>query len=303
MSVAGEVLIAGTGAMACLFAARLAARGRPVAMLGTWPEGLAALRAHGVRLVQPSGEIQAFPVRATAEPDECRGIRNAIVLVKSWQTSRAAGQLQACLPEDGLALSLQNGLGNLEALASALGTACAAAGTTTYAATLLEPGLVQALGEGEIVLAEQAAARQTELEGILTAAALTVRRVPDIRSLLWGKLVVNAAINPVTARLDILNGKVLEPPAWKLARGLALETAAVAAAMGIRLPFADPVEQLRQVALKTAKNSSSMRQDVRRGAPTEIDAINGAVVRYGQEYGVPTPLNQEMWQAIKQPGF
>ncbi len=303
LSPIDELLIAGTGAMACLLAARLAAHGQRIVMLGTWPEGLAALREHGVRLVEPGGEAQAFSVRATSDPAECAGVRHALVLVKSWQTQRVGEQLRECLAEDGLALSLQNGLGNLETLDAALGPARAAVGTTTYAATIVSPGLVRALGEGEVALAEQTSARQAELKNLFTAAGLRVRRAADLRSLLWGKLVVNAAINPVTALLDIPNGEALKPTAWEFVRALALETAAVAAAMGISLPFADPVEQVRQVALSTAENSSSMRQDLRRGAPTEIDAINGVVVNDGEKYGVPTPLNRMMWQAVKEPGL
>ncbi len=300
LNPAHEVLIVGTGAMACLFAARLAAHQHNVVMLGTWTNGIVALREHGVRLIDKIGRKRSFPVRATENPGECAGVRNAIVLVKSWQTQRAANQLRACLAKDGLALSLQNGLGNLEVLASTLGAAHAAAGTCTYAATLVEPGVARPIGQGKVALSAQASERLDELYFILEKSLLKIRRVENLDSLLWAKLVVNSAINPVTALFNLQNGDIVRrQEAWVKARELALETALVAGAIGIQLPFDDPVEYVKQVALNTAENTSSMLQDLRRNAPTEIDAINGAVVKYAEEYGVRTPINLEMLRAIK----
>src|SRR5262245_54696174 len=116
-----NILIVGTGALACLFAARLTQAGHHITMLGTWKEGLDALREHGVRLVDANGNEQQFLVQATDDPHECVGSKYAIVLVKAWQTERAALQLGDCLAEDGLVITLQNGLGNYETLIQTLG--------------------------------------------------------------------------------------------------------------------------------------------------------------------------------------
>jgi 2-dehydropantoate 2-reductase len=292
------LLIVGTGALASLFAARLAAAGLAVKMLGTWPEGLRALRAGGVRLVEPDGrEIQAR-VQVAEDPSACRGTRFALVLVKSWQTARAARQLRACLAEDGLALTLQNGLGNREALAQALGAARVALGVTTTGASLLNPGWVRLAGNGAITLGEHP--RLGPLAVLLGAAGFTVETVADTSSLLWGKLVVNAAINPLTALLDAPNGELLARPAGRaLLAAVANEAAAVAAALGVRLPYPDPVAAVEDVARRTGANFSSMLRDVQRGAPTEIDAINGAIVQAGERAGVPVPLNRALWLLIK----
>ena len=123
-----SVLIVGTGAMACLFAHRLSTAGVAVTMLGSWPEGLTALRSEGVRL---EGEDNALPVLATSDPADCAGARLALVLVKSWQTERAAGQLADCLAADGVALTLQNGLGNRKKLEGSLRKERGALGITT----------------------------------------------------------------------------------------------------------------------------------------------------------------------------
>ncbi|MEJ5223042.1 MAG: ketopantoate reductase C-terminal domain-containing protein, partial [Anaerolineales bacterium] len=118
--------------------------------------------------------------------------------------------------------------------------------------------------------------------------------------LLWGKLIINAAINPLTALLRVPNGALLERPDARLLMGeLARETAAVARALGVTLPFDDPAAAAEAVARKTASNHSSMAQDILRGAPTEIDAICGAVARAADRCGMTAPLNTVMWRLVR----
>jgi 2-dehydropantoate 2-reductase len=134
---------------------------------------------------------------------------------------------------------------------------------------------------------------------LLRKSGFIVENDPDPNALLWGKLVINAAINPLTALLDIPNGELLNrPSAREVAAALAREAASVAVAKGISLPFPDPVAATETVAHRTASNKSSMLQDVKRGSPTEIDAICGAIVRAGEQTGVPTPVNRTLWQLI-----
>lgn len=292
-----EVLIVGTGALASLFAARVSTAGINVTMLGTWQEGLAALQSHGVRVRGESGE-SLVPVTAASAPDGLGPFQRALVLVKAWQTPRAAEQLKRVLAPEGLALTLQNGLGNLEILSSALGKERAALGTTTTGATLLGPGVVRPGGEGVITLGAHPRIEPTRR--MLRKAGFAVEMSADIQAVLWGKLAVNAAINPLTALLGVPNGKLLESPSSRQLMALAvLEVARVAAALGITLPVEDPVGLAESVARKTAANHSSMLQDIRRGAPTEIDAICGAVVRAGEKTGLPTPVNQTLLLCIQ----
>jgi 2-dehydropantoate 2-reductase len=127
-----------------------------------------------------------------------------------------------------------------------------------------------------------------------------VELVPDPAALLWGKLVINAAINPLTALLRVPNGELLDR---QTARGLlaeaALEAASVAEKQGISLPYPDPVSAVEEVVRNTAGNHSSMLQDVLRGTMTEIEAINGAIVRVGEQIGVTTPINRMLWKLVK----
>ena len=291
-----EVLIMGTGAMGCLFAAQLA-RVADVTILGTWEEGLTALEEHGVRLVDIHDREEPFTVRVARSSEQCSGARLAIVLVKSWQTRRAAGQLAHCLHPQGMALTLQNGLGNREILEDVLGLERVGFGVTTTGATMLEPGRVRAGGSGPIYFRPQPS--MEPLEALLKRAGFVLDPVDDVQGLLWGKLVINAGINPLTALLEVPNGVLLESNSLQeMMVGAAEETAAVAAALDVRLPFDSPAAQVIEVARSTGENTSSMLQDIRRGAPTEIDAISGAIVREGEAAGIPTPINRVLWNLV-----
>jgi 2-dehydropantoate 2-reductase len=292
------VLILGTGAMACLFAARLAAIGINVKMLGSWPDGLRALRTQGVRIIEADGSESTYKVTVTSDPEQCAGTRYALVLVKSWQTLRATQQLETCLQVDGLALTLQNGLDNYPILKTGLGSDRAALGVTTLGATLLEPGKVRVGGNGTITLGRHE--RLERVLGPLVGAGFQVEIVENTDTLVWGKLVINAAINPLTALLRVPNGELLNKPAARAVMGIiAKEAADVAAAQGIRLPYPDPIAAVGEVARHTASNYSSMLRDILRGGPTEIDAINGAIVRVGRQFNVPTPVNHILWRSVK----
>ena len=293
-----NILIVGTGALGSLFAARLVQAGHHISMLGTWKEGINAIRANGLRFIDSSDHEHQFEMHVTNDPRECAGIKHALVLVKAWQTERAARQLAECLAEDGLAVTLQNGLGNRETLIQSLGLNRVALGVTTSGATLLGAGLVKAGGEGPISIERNQALGPQEME--LKSAKFDVRVVDDAQSLIWGKLVINSAINPLTALLRVSNGELLErASAREMMGALARETAQVAIAENINLPFPDPIAAAEEVARKTAANHSSMLQDVLRGAPTEIDAICGAVVQAAQKHQLETPFNLVCWKLIK----
>jgi 2-dehydropantoate 2-reductase len=292
------VLIVGTGAMACLFAARLAASGLRIKMLGSWVDGLNALKRVGVRLSNTNDLEVNFPVEVTDDPQACLDTRLAFVLVKAYQTTRAARQLSICLAEDGLALTLQNGLDNYEILANEIGPERTALGVTTIGATLLEPGWVRNGGDGTITLGTQD--RLAPMVEFLVSAGFNVQIVAETASIVWGKLVINSSINPLTALLRVPNGELLSRPSTRTLMGLiALETATIAEANGISLPYTDPVETVEGVAKRTATNYSSMLKDILRGSPTEIDAINGAIVKTAETVSVPAQINRTLWQLVK----
>jgi len=286
-----RVIFWGTGAMACLFAARFALSGAArITMLGTWEEAIHSIRNNGICIEDKVGkkiaEVEAEFYDTQVQPADL-----AIVLVKSWQTPRVARRLEKNLKPGGAALSLQNGLGNMETLGGR-----AFSGVTSEGATLISPGHVAHRGSGTTY----AAVPEPVVELFRRAGFETCGCAPEkAESLIWGKLAVNCGINALTALRGVRNGELLKRRSDAvLMEKAAMECAAVARARGVELPYADPAAEVRETARRTAENISSMLSDILRGAPTECDAINGAVTREGKRLGVPVPVNEALWRTV-----
>ena len=292
-----NILIVGSGAMALLFGARLVRAGFDVTLLGTWQEGIQAINQSGIRIDDKQNPL-VYPASGKTDLSEIPPVKMALVLVKSWQTERAARQLSQVLHQDGIALSLQNGLGNIEILSQILGNERVAQGVTTYGATLLGPGVVRPGGEG--LISVQSLPRLDLIIQYLQHAGFKVQRIADLSSLVWGKVIINVAINPLTALLNVKNGQLLESrSSLEIMQETAEEAANVARALGIQLGFKDPAAEVQRIAFATADNISSMLQDIRRGALTEIDALCGAVVRAGRSVDLRTPVNELLMLLIR----
>ncbi len=296
-----RITIFGVGAMGCLFGAWLSPHAQ-VTLVGRWPEQLAALERAPLRLTTPQGAEQRVWLRVTADARSTAPAEIALILTKSPKTAEAARQAAEVLAADGLALTLQNGLGNLETLACHVGPERAAVGVTTQGATVAAPGWVIAAGGGPTYVAAQPAQRERlrRFADLCARAGIDLRLTDDVQGLLWSKLAVSAAINPLTALLRVPNGAL---PASEWARQImgqaAREVEAVAAALGIRLLFDDVGAQAELVAQQTAANRSSMLQDVWRGAESEIEAICGAVIRQADAVGVDVPANRWLYALVK----
>lgn len=295
-----RIAVIGAGAMGSLFGALLSTVAGVWLVTG-WREQAEAIRRHGLHLLESTGE-KTVTLPVALDPAEVGPVDLAIIFVKSHQTEQAARKAQAILKPSGLALTLQNGLGNREVLAETLGEARAWQGVTAHGATLLGPGYVRHAGTGPTHLETrpEIAARAAEVASLFTRAGLDTHLSDDLAGLLWGKLLVNAGINALTAILRVPNGALARSPAADslMARAVA-EAAAVAKAKGIKLPYADPVRAAREVATATAANRSSMLQDVLRGSRTEVDVINGAIVREAGCLGLGAPVNEFLAETVK----
>jgi 2-dehydropantoate 2-reductase len=294
------VVVFGTGALACAIGGVLArADGGTVTLVGSWRAGRAAVAKRGIVVHEPAGTWSARV--ATSSLDEApRPVELALVLTKSHRTLEVAPAVARALAPTGLAVTLQNGLGNRETLEAALGRARVAVGITMLGAVLVAPGEVRVV-PGRIVLGEepQTAERLGPLAARLRAAGIEVETTREVPRLVWTKLVVNCAINPLTALAGLPNGGLLDDPELReTLLAAAGEVGAVATARGITLN-ADPGTHALQAAEATASNRSSMLQDLERGAITEIDALNGAVVAEGRRLGVPTPVNESLWHRVR----
>ncbi|MFP4590814.1 MAG: ketopantoate reductase family protein [Halobacteriales archaeon] len=221
----------------------------------------------------------------------------ALVTVKSYDTEAAAEALAD--GEHGAVCSLQNGLGNEEVLAEGV-DAPVLGGTATYGADLVAPGEVHMTGRGDVTVGRFRGGDEALLGVVVSAfevADVATKRTDDIRTQLWVKLAINAAINPVTALSRRRNGAVAEEPLAGVAMAAAREVELVAAVNEVDLAGPRVLSRVREVAAATAENRSSMLQDVLEEQRTEIDAINGAVVdRAGT---VQVPVNEALTGLIR----
>lgn len=284
----------GTGALGCWVAARLAAHGTSVTVVGTWKEGLDTIRRDGIRVDEPRGRLHARPeaARLGAPLAPCDFV---LVLVKAHQTASVATAAAAAATPEGRIVTLQNGLGNREALRAADSAHRVRAGVVVAGVRLVEPAVVAAL-PGSVTL-EGGDPAMARLCALMAAAGFDARLADDIEPELWRKVAVNCAINPLSALRNVPNGALLDDPATRaMLVAAATEVEAVAAARGISLRGA--AEAAVEVARGTAGNRSSMLQDLDRGACTEIDSLCGAVVREARRLGVPVPVNERLWREV-----
>jgi 2-dehydropantoate 2-reductase len=296
-----NITLIGVGAMGTLFGSRLHPLAN-VSLLGSWPAQLAALKQHGVQITDRHGKQASYALQITADINVIPPADFVFILVKSYQTRQAAAQAARILRPNGMVVTLQNGLGNLELLAAAVGAQRAASGITAQGATVTAPGQLYHAGEGPTYIAATKThhARLQPLITLLNKAGIPTQVVTDADSLVWGKLAINAGINPLTALLNVPNGALVKDETLRLVMSAAArEVAQVAAARGIPLPYSDAAAQVAIVSEATGSNRSSMLQDVSRHAPTEIDVISGAVVKLGREAGVPTPINQLLLELVQ----
>jgi 2-dehydropantoate 2-reductase len=294
------LVVLGTGALACAIGGRLARAGDRVVLVGSWRAAREAIAQRGVVVHDPAGTWSA-PVETCSPEDAPAACSSALVLVKGPNTDRAARTLARVLAPEGVAVTLQNGLGPRETLAAALGQERVAVGVALLGAFLVARGEVRVV-PGRLVLAEGEATREAvlQLAGRLRAAGQQVETTQEIERVVWTKLAANCAINALSALTGKANGELLEDETTLgTLREAAREVGAVAEARGTSLG-SDPASIAAEVARATAANHSSMRQDLERGAPTEIDFLNGAVVDAGRSLSVPTPVNERLWRAVRE---
>jgi 2-dehydropantoate 2-reductase len=291
----GRVVVVGPGAMGLLLAARLCRAGAHVTVLDYRPERAARLRASGITVDDETGSWTVRP-EVTVDPAAVANAATVIVCVKAYQTDAVAVALRPHVGPTVCMLSLQNGLGNVEALAT-LPSGSLLAGTTGMGAIPQAPDRVGTRGAGvtSLALVRGLAETADAVAAVLRSAGFEVDVQADWRAMLWRKLVLNAAINPLTALYRISNGELLgHPEAGPLAWTLLREAVAVAIAGGIGLSIQAMERSLEDVCRRTAGNRSSMLRDIEQGRPTELRAITGVIVAHADALGVFVPLHRQI---------
>ena len=284
--------------MGTLFAYVLAAK-NDVTLVDVRGDVVETINAQGVKI----DDLRPRKVLATRDPARAFATNFLFVFVKAPNTLHAvrpfAGQLNPATP----IVSLQNGLGNEEAIKTALGgNVPLVVGITDEQGLAIGHGRSRRLGIGTTVIGPAGASPTTvrAVQSLLRQSALECSIAYDIRPHQWGKLLVNAAINPISALIDTHNSVVAsDPDAAVLARAVAYEGAAVAKALRINLPFGDPWDYVRVVLAASADGRNSMTVDLNARTKTEIDHVNGAIVAAGRRAGVPTPYNEALLHLVK----
>jgi 2-dehydropantoate 2-reductase len=300
-----KICILGAGSLGSAIGGALTEGGLDVWLLGRrGSDHIEAMRQKGLTLVE-GGVERIVKVRVATDGREVGPVDLLIVLVKSRCTAEALEGAGPLIGERTIVLSLQNGLGNEEILAERLGWDRVLGGKTYAGGLLAAPGRVVAGIKGKQTFIGEwdgsATERVNRIGAVLDQAGMETRISPDIRAVIWSKLLVNVATGAICAITGLPYGKLNQvQEAVDCGAAAAAEAIAVARADGVVLSMTDPREAWnRAVAGLPFGFKTSMRQDIEKGAKTEIDFINGAVVRLGEKLGVPTPVNRTLVAAIK----
>jgi 2-dehydropantoate 2-reductase len=289
--------------MGCLFACFLHRAGHEAWLLDKDEDRVRAIRERGLILEDPAGTHRiGFPTVTGAARD--MGIADlVIVFVKSYDTAEAIGNAASAFGDATLVLTLQNGLNNLETIAAVTGRDGLLGGTTAHGATQLGHGRIRHAGSGDTVIGAFSRAGTGDLNAVavlFNRAGITTSVTGDLTATLWRKLIVNAAINPLTALTGVCNGELIGQSGLADIQGrLVMEACMVAEARGISICADDAAAMVREVCRCTASNQSSMLQDVLNRRRTEIDSINGAIVAAGEACTVPTPYNAVVTRLVR----
>ena len=298
-----RVLVVGAGAMGSLLGAHLLRAGCDVTFLEKRPELVQALEQDGLEVRLPDGSSWRQPAKAVTDASALGRVDWIFLCVKAGDTEAAARQVCGLVEQGALLVSLQNGLGNREAVGRACGQAPLLVGTIAAGAYLEAPGRLVVAGMGPIVLGDPAdpvSERVQDLADLLRRAGFDVNVERDIDRAIWDKLLVNVGINALTALLGVPNGALLELPGAERVMEAALsETLAVGRAAGVDLDLEQALERTRRVARATARNRSSMLSDILAGRKTEVGRINGAVAELGRRLGLATPVNRMLADLVE----
>jgi 2-dehydropantoate 2-reductase len=298
-----RITIAGAGAMGCRFGAALAAAGHDVLLLDGWEAHVAAISASGLRVTDEHGtrviRVPALLFPAAADPADL-----VIVFAKATATATVAAAAAGAIGPATLVLTLQNGLGNIEALLPYVPRDRLLAGTTTLGTELVGLGHIRALGSGETVLGaltSGSSSSATRISADFSSAGLSARTSADVMTVIWGKVAFNCVMNSLCTIASIpVSALALYPSFDDLAGTILSEVAAVAAAEGVHVE-ADAALALMKAQFDPAASGNhlaSTLQDLLNGRPTEIGHLNGAIATRAVAHGLAAPANAVITQLI-----
>lgn len=297
-----KIVIVGPGAMGCLLAAFLSKSKEEIWILDYKKERAEKIAQSGITLENAPGIIQAKPKCSSSANNI--GLADLVILcVKSYDTKKAILEVKTLVGENTSVLTLQNGIGNIEIIAEVVGNDRTIAGVTNLGVTLTDTGKTKLGGKGETVIGRldgKMTVIMRSIREIFNKAGLETKISRDIKGLLWSKLIINVGINALTAITRLNNGRLMEfEGTRRIMREAVTEAIRIAKRKRIKLTSDDPLAKVEAVSEATSNNTSSMLQDILHGKRTEIDFINGVIVRLGQELRIPVPVNQMLVDLVK----
>ena len=296
-----RVAVVGAGAVGCWYGGMLARAGVPVTLIGR-PVHVDAMRRDGLRLSSAASD-EHIAVEASTDIAAVAQAALVLVCVKSTDTEATAAGLAAHLAPAARLLSLQNGVDNAARLQSTLQRPVAPA-VVYVACEMGGPGYVRHLGRGELVIPADlggagAGLASADIVALFARAGVPVELSDNVLGALWSKLLLNCGYNAISAIADVPYGRMMTLPGIaQTVHDAVVECLAVADALGIAIP-GDVFAAVDRIATSMPGQVSSTCQDLRRGKPTEIDHLNGYIVREGERLGVATPLNRALWALVK----
>ena len=291
---AASIAVMGAGAVGCYYGGMLARAGHKVTLVGR-PTHVAAVRRSGLRL-QTGAFDEHVPAQASTDPDAVRGAQLVLFCVKSPDTEAAGRTLAPHLAHDAAIVTLQNGVDNAERLAATLGREVIPA-VVYVAVEMAGAGHVRHHGRGELLIGQGAGSEA--LVAAFGAAGVPVQVSNNVRGALWAKLIVNCAYNALSAITQLPYGRLVEGAEVPVVmRDVVDECLAVARAAAVQVP-GDIHQTVQQLAHTMPAQLSSTAQDLARGKKSEIDHLNGVVVRKGEALGVRTPVNRTLLALVK----
>ena len=297
-----KIAIVGAGSVGTLFGSILFQSGRDVTLVEKKPEIIAAIRDSGLKISR-GDDKKIIPVPITGKIEDVANPDLVLFCVKSYDNAAAAQDCLKIVAPHTLVLTLQNGIGNYEVISKIIGEERTIVGTTTFGSTQYAPGCTRSSATGDISIGEYGGGISDRIQKLaqeLTEGGFIIHTVENVNSLIWTKLVVNVAINAIAALCRITNGQTYElEPARFVQKQAVDEAVAVAKALNIQVDYSALYQHAIDVTVSTSANKASMRQDVEACNPTEILAINGAVVREGEKLGIPTPVNSVLTNLVK----
>ena len=299
-----KICMLGCGALGSTIGGQLAAAGLDVYFLDKWEAHISAMVNRGLKIIEPPSE-RLVKVRAKTSCSEIEPVDLVIILVKSFHTREAIENALPIIGDKTMVLSLQNGLGNEEILIDVLGKKRVISGKTYVGGVLIGPGEVLAGVKGKLTyigeLDGKTSERIKQVNDLFNQAGLQTIVSDNIYGIIWYKLLINVATGALAAITRLTYGVLTTMEnIIEIATEAVAEAVTVAKADGVELPVKDP----REIWNKATEGlpyefKTSMLQDIEKGSRTEIDYINGSVVRLGEKYNIPTPVNKTLVTCIK----